>query len=53
VYNQLRNYGFTVHDKHLNELTKDEFVYRTADARRYEDPKGYESNYIALSNVRT
>jgi FkbM family methyltransferase len=53
LYNQLRNYGFTVHDKHLNELTKDEFVYRTADARRYEDPKGYESNYIALSNVRT
>ena len=53
IYNQLKNNNFTVHDKHLNELTLDEFVYRTADARRYENPKGYESNFVALSNVRT
>ena len=53
IYNQLKNDNFTVYDKHLNELTKEDFVYRTADARRFEDPKGYESNFIALNNIRT
>lgn len=47
LYDFLNDIGFDVYSVYNDKIDKDSFTYMTADKRRYEDPKGYQSNFIA------
>ena len=47
LYDFLNDSGFDVYSVYDDKIGRDSFTYMTADERRYEDPKGYQSNFIA------
>jgi len=48
LHDFLTQQNFTVYNVHDKLLDRNTFEYVTKDARRYEDPKGYQSNFIAI-----
>lgn len=51
LYDFLQNNDFDVFTVYKEKLSREKFSYMTEDKRRYEDPKGYQSNFIAIKNV--
>ena len=52
LYNFLIESNFEIFGTDFNKISKESFVYLTADARRYENPKQYQSNFIAIKKER-
>jgi FkbM family methyltransferase len=50
LFDYLNKFKFKIYDLNLKTLSKEDFAYLTADARRYENPKGYQSNFFAIKN---
>lgn len=50
LYNFFTKNNFCLTTVYGEPLTLEQFVYMTKDERRYEDPKGYQSNYIAIKS---
>lgn len=48
LFDYLIEFKFKIYDLNLIELSKEKFLYLTADERRYENPKGYQSNFFAI-----
>ena len=48
LYEFLTQQNFTIYNVYDKLLDKSTFDFVTKDARRYEDPKGYQSNFIAI-----
>tara|TARA_S200002703_G_scaffold158459_1_gene168886 strand:+ start:4689 stop:5360 length:672 start_codon:yes stop_codon:yes gene_type:complete len=51
LYDFLQSKNFDIYTVHNQKLSRENFTYITADKRRYEDPKKYQSNFIGIKNV--
>jgi hypothetical protein len=51
LFDYLKMFEFKIYNIDLIELSKEEFIYLTADARRYENPKGYHGNFFAIKDI--
>lgn len=49
LYDFLISENFKIFSLDLQEIAREEFIFLTADARRYEDPKSYQSNFLAIN----
>jgi hypothetical protein len=48
LFKFLKEYNFKIYNLDMIELSETDFVYLTADERRYENPKEYQSNFFAI-----
>jgi FkbM family methyltransferase len=48
LFDYLEEFKFKIYNLDLTEMHKNEFIYLTADKRRYENSKGYQSNFFAI-----